>query len=66
MSGNQLGVSYNHLGGTAETLEYSFGGVVTRKINYSVDGLLNYNIFVEDTGTYFSEYVEYSGTYRCD
>lgn len=67
ITGATLGVSYNHLGGIAETVTYNTsGGTSASYIDYMVDGQINYNLFVEGIGTFFSEYVSYSGRYRCD
>ena len=58
ISGFTLGVSYNHMSGSLTT--------INNKINYNVDGILNYNIFVEGVGTVFSENLSFSGSYQCN
>lgn len=58
ISGFVLGVSYNHIGGSINTSN--------KTISYGVNGVLNYNIFVEGLGTVFSENVSYSGQYQCN
>jgi len=58
ISGFTLGVSYNHMGGTLRN--------TSNRIDYDVRGVLNYNIFVEDVGTVFSENVRYTGNYMCN
>lgn len=58
ISGLTLGVSYNHMGGTLNTVN-------NESINYVVYGVINYNFIVEAIGTVFSQNVSYSGTYNC-
>uniref|UniRef100_UPI0025BA806D hypothetical protein n=1 Tax=Empedobacter sp. UBA3239 TaxID=1946434 RepID=UPI0025BA806D len=58
ISGNTIGISYNHQGSSVNT--------INNHIQYSAYGVLNYNIFVEGIGTIFSENISRSGVYTCN
>lgn len=57
LSGVTLGVSYSE-NRSQLTKNYP-------KISYKVRGVIDYSIVVQGIGTYYSEYVNYSGTHDC-
>lgn len=56
MSGFTLGLSYDHISST-----YS---VSDNTVNFTVDGVINYNIFVEGIGTIYRQNVRLQGSYN--
>ncbi|ARV15732.1 hypothetical protein [Polaribacter sp. SA4-12] len=57
LSGFTLGVSYSE-NSSKLTKNYPH-------ISYTVSGVIDYSIVVQGIGTYYSEYVNYSGTHDC-
>ncbi|MBU3011219.1 hypothetical protein KO506_07375 [Polaribacter vadi] len=60
ISGFTLGVSWHHLGGALSTDNQN------TRINFTVSGVMNYNLFVEGIGTVFSQNSTFSGYKTCD
>ncbi|CAL2103673.1 conserved protein of unknown function [Tenacibaculum sp. 190130A14a] len=59
ISGGTMGVTYMHSGGNL------YSNKKLGYISYYVEGVLNYNIFIEGIGTIYSENVSYGGKASC-